>query len=223
MRKGVIVMELWLLAGLAPAGCLSEIIPAHERPAQATPTSQMDAAPPGSPDDGGVTPPASDAAPITDGATAFSLTIEAETAILTAPMAVMTDPNASGGQYIACPAASVGGKAVFTFSVPHDGKYAIWGRVIGPTANNNSFHVSIDTDTITNVVTNGISTIWDLPVTTTWMMSRVNMRTVDTPQTDVDQTYTLTAGSHTLYLNEREDSSQLDRVVITDDLVTTPN
>jgi hypothetical protein len=164
---------------------------------------------------------ADDAAPADDAATAFNLTIEAETATLTAPMATMTDANVAGLQYIAVPPAGVGGKAVFTFDVPRAGSYAIWGRIIGPTANNNSFHVSIDADLVDDDPSDGTSTIWDLPVATAWTMSRVNMRNSVTP-TNVDQVYTLTAGTHTLYLNEREDSAGLDRLLITDDLVATP-
>ena len=60
--------------------------------------------------------------------------------------------------------------------VPSAGSYAIWGRVLAPTATNNSFHLSIDSDIIDDDPTDGLSTIWDLPVGTAYTMSRVNMR-----------------------------------------------
>jgi hypothetical protein len=210
---------------LASSGCLQWVIPANDpkdpAPAQATPMPTPDPISDDAgdqtttpPDDGGVTAP-------TDAATAFSLSIEAEQGTLTAPMAQQIDTNASGGEYIMVPAGGVGGKASFAVTVPHDGSYALWGRVLAATDLTNSFHLSVDADTIDNDASDGVSTIWDLTVTTTFAFQRANMR-IDAAGTDKPLTLTLTAGAHTLYLNEREDQAQLDKLVLTDDLNATP-
>lgn len=153
------------------------------------------------------------------GAATFSLTLEAESAPLTAPMAAMADANASGGHYIVSPAATTGGKAVFTVNVPFDGTFAVWARTIGPTANNNSFHFSIDADRVDNTPANNTCTIWDLPVATTWGWALINQRTAAGSN---NLTPILSAGPHTFYVNEREDSSQLDAILITSDLAFVP-
>ncbi|MBQ8400795.1 MAG: hypothetical protein IJX14_02590 [Clostridia bacterium] len=44
--------------------------------------------------------------------------------------------------------------ATFTFTVPEDGAYTIWGRVYYPSQSNNSIHYSVD---------GGDSLIWDFP------------------------------------------------------------
>jgi hypothetical protein len=174
-------------------------------------------------DDGGAPDPAP--APPTGGIDGGSqaqpmVQLDSSTATLTAPMAQLSDTNAIGGTYIMVPAGGVGGKAVFTFTAPAEGDYVFWGRVVAPTDANNSFHWSIDADTIDNVATDGTSTIWDLPVTTIWAWSKVNYRNA-TGNTDI--TMHLTAGSHTIYLNEREDQSGLDQLVITTDATYVPN
>jgi hypothetical protein len=204
-------LALLLLGG----GCLSQIIPAHQPDSQQsdnTPApdlaqpidnSSPDLSGPGTPDDGGVV------------SQSVQITLEGEAATLTAPMVAMADATALGGQYIVSPAATTGGKAVFTFTAPEDGGYYFWGRTIGPTANNNSFHFSLDTDRIDNVAPpDATCTIWDLPVSTTWGWARVNQRTA-TGNLNISQN--LTAGSHMIYLNEREDSSQLDQIIVTND------
>jgi hypothetical protein len=215
-------MRFTLLALLlACSGCLDWIIPSPHQTAAAggddagvTPDPTMTPDPGTSPDlstdDGG------DA-----GVTAFMLKVEAESGTLTAPMAIVADALASGGNYIVSPAGTTGGLAVLTVSVPADGDYAVWGRVIGPTDASNSFQFSVDTNVITDPAVNGVSTIWDLPISTTWTWSHLNMR-IDAAGTDMNLTTHLTAGSHMFYINEREAASQLDEILVTSDLNFVP-
>jgi hypothetical protein len=215
-------MRTWTaLIVVFATGCLSEIIPSHQPPAGPDPTPmQMDPAPT---DDGGTPDPAPAPTSGVDGGTSMlapMLQLDSSTATLTAPMAQASDANAIGGTYIMVPAGGLNGKAVFTFAAPAEGDYVFWGRVLAPADANNSFHWSIDADTIDNDPTDGTSTIWDLPITTVFAWSKVNYRNA-TGNTDI--TTHLTAGSHTIYLNEREDQSGLDQLVITTDATYVPN
>lgn len=152
--------------------------------------------------------------------TPISVSMESEAATLTMPMASLIDPTASGQHYIAVPIGGVGGKAVFSLNVPTEGDYTLWGRVVGPTDNNNSFHCSLDSDVIDNDATDGSSTIWDLPVTTAWTWARLNMRVA---AGNTDLVLHLTAGPHTITLNQREELSGLDRITLTSDPTYVPN
>src|SRR6266571_6397176 len=71
------------------------------------------------------------------------LAVEAESATLVAPMAISSDPNASGGQYIA-PTADNSGTATFTINIPVAGTYVVWCRVLSPNNGQDSFFVSVD-------------------------------------------------------------------------------
>jgi hypothetical protein len=136
-------------------------------------------------------------------------------------MAVGQDVDASGGAYILLPSGATGGKARLQFMAPAEGGYVVWGRVLAPSDTANSFHASMDLDLVDNDPSDGASTIWDLPVTTTWRWVRVNMR-VDVAGNDTNLTFLLTQGLHTLYLNGREPQSELDALIITNDPTLSP-
>jgi hypothetical protein len=210
-----------LIVLIASSGCLSQIIPSHETEQTPNPDGSANTETPPAPDptagdDGGTPLSGSDGG----NATAFSLTIEAESMTLTAPMAVLSDPNASGGQYISTAAATTGGKATFSVTVPFDGTFALWGRTIGPTASNNSFDFSIDADRIDETAANNTCTIWDInTIGTTWTWALLNQRTA---AGNNNLTPILSAGTHNFYINEREVLTQLDAILITSDLTYVP-
>ncbi len=148
----------------------------------------------------------------------FHLLFEAEeAAILSAPMRVLKSKTASGGACIGVPNGSTGarGKAVFRFSAPKTGDYAIWGRVIAPTQEDNSFHILVDGQRVDEDRTDGTTTIWDLPVSSRWTWERVGMRAAVGQKKRV---FALSAGEHTLAIPQREDGSFLDQILITDQL-----
>jgi hypothetical protein len=217
-------MRLFCLA-LLLSGCLDKLIPYHA-PAHSAPESAdlalvADLTQPDSSDLGEAPAPGLSSSHGDLALVPFSLTIEGEAALLTPPMSPSPSPTASGGQYIAVAAGATGGKAVFSFTVPADGAYAVWGRVAAPADTSNSFHVSVDSDVIDDDPSDGLSTIWDLPVNAAWAMVRVNMR-IDVNGTDQDRTFMLAAGPHKLYLNQRETLTQLDTLVITNNLQVAP-
>jgi Bacterial Ig domain len=144
------------------------------------------------------------------------LWLEAETGVLTAPMVIADDTKAaSWGQYVTVPNGMgnvddptlPGGQASYTFSVPA-GTYVIWGRVLAPTGNDDSFWVSMDAQPFTR---------WNTQMSSTWVWDQINNATVADPLL-----FALTAGTHTLVIKQREDGARLDRLLITSNRTFVP-
>ena len=143
---------------------------------------------------------------------------EAESGTITAPMQVLGDATASGGQYIRVAAgnnsqaaAPATGHSVIPFSVSAPGTYKIWGRVKVATNANDSFWVRVDGGAWTN---------WNsIPIGTSWHWDDVH----DAAAGNAVKTYSLAAGSHTLTIAYREEGTQLDRLLITNDLAQVPS
>ena len=74
---------------------------------------------------------------------AAPIVLEAESAALTAPMATRAHAGALGGAYVATDT-SQQGTVRFDFDVEQAGDYVIWARVLAPSANQDSFFVSVD-------------------------------------------------------------------------------
>lgn len=136
--------------------------------------------------------------------------IEAESfnARQTPPMlTVRADSNASGGQYLtttsqtnsASPPAL--GEASATLSVPANGTYFLWARVMGPTINNDAVYVGFN-NTFVRI----------FPSTTgsyEWIRVEANAGTVTGSS--------LSAGTHTIDFAHAEVGARLDAVYVTDD------
>ena len=151
----------------------------------------------------------------------FTQSYEAENFVLTGSMISYNDKGAFSGKYITSSSNS-NGKAVLIFNVPQDGQYVVWGRILSDNDSSNSFHASMDSDTIDNDAIDGISTIWDTPIEFKWVWDKVSMRPSTALDSSQDLIYDLTSGSHTLYLNARESNTQLDKVIITNVLEFIP-
>ena len=142
---------------------------------------------------------------------------EAEAGTVTAPMQVGADANASGGHYIAVsagnnskPAAPSTGSSVIPFTVPSAGTYKLWGSVIAPTNEDDSFWVRVD---------DGAWVDWnDITAGGAWHWAPVT----NDANGDAAVLTTLAAGAHTLTVAYREDGARLDRVLITNDLSLVP-
>jgi hypothetical protein len=132
------------------------------------------------------------------------------------PMVVGTDSRALGGKYIWVPEgdgniwnpASTGGEALYSFTVPVAGIYTVWGRIL--VSGGDSFYVRMD---------NSPPLLW---TTTrhgkgTWVWDQIHKGTAAPAR------FTLTAGTHTFRLKQREDGTKLDHLLITNDLSYTPN
>ena len=140
------------------------------------------------------------------------LFLEAENGTLTSPFKTASDSNASSGQYgwvpngwgsVKEPENSNGG-VVFTFNVPAAGDYAVWARVLAPNSRDNSFFTAVD---------GGALTAWHIPSSTSWKWREISA---------VGSVVYLKAGTHTLTINQREDGTKIDQVLITGDLDYTP-
>jgi Glycosyl hydrolases family 28 len=142
---------------------------------------------------------------------------EAENAVVTAPMQVLSDANASGGRYVTVAAGNNSktsppsdGHVTVNFSVSTAGIYKVWARVIAPTVEDDSFWVRMDGGSWIkwNEVSLGSSWRWD------------EVHNSDAGDTVV--TFNLAAGSHTLTIAYREDGARLDRLLITNDTTFIP-
>lgn len=145
---------------------------------------------------------------------------EAEaTATLNAPMGIQTDPLASNGNYLTVAAGNsntagipTNGHVTYTVNIPSAGAYRVWGRVIMPSTNDDSFSLRFN-----NAATwvqwnnnNAFPTAW------TWVIVH------DTLQGETNMLWPLSAGNHTLELVYREDGAKLDKLLVTNDLNYVP-
>lgn len=146
-----------------------------------------------------------------------TVTAEAESGTIIAPMQVKNDSNASGGQYIAVTAGDnsnsappSNGSSVIPFTVTAAGTYKLWGRVIAPTNKDDSFWVRVDGGTWVD---------WnDITAGGSWHWANVT----DDASSDIPVVVNLAAGAHTISYAYREDGALLDRVLITNDLNLVP-
>ncbi len=136
--------------------------------------------------------------------------LEAECGIVGSLWNVSADAAASNGEYVTVQSGNnstgsaptdASGQITYSFDITEDGTFTIWGRVIAPTYDDDSYWVSVDGGAWLNW--NGIT------ASTTWTWD------------DIDS-YSLTAGSHTLTIAFREDGTQLDKIFITN-TGTTPS
>ena len=135
--------------------------------------------------------------------------IEAEDGIMGGPMERAADNSASSGMYVwVRNGGGSGGSAKYSFEVSKAGKYIIWGRVLAPNTNDNSFFVSMD---------GGADSLWSTTTSTKWMWEKVSNRGVADPVV-----YNLATGKHTLTIKQREDGTKFDEFIITDDLNFNP-
>jgi hypothetical protein len=141
------------------------------------------------------------------------LAIEAESATLASPMAVLTDPNAAGGKYIASSVAQ-SGTATFALNIPDAGDYVVWCKFRSIDDSSDSFFVSMD---------GGVEDIYDTVLGTTWstdwLWSAVNGRTAGA----FPSVFSLSAGQHSLVFRGREANAALDQLLVTNDRSYVPD
>jgi chitodextrinase len=103
------------------------------------------------------------------------------------------------------------GSATQTISVPSDGTYRIWSRILAPDTTNNSYYLEVDGTTCgVNVGDSAITAN-----TWTWVDYKDGNNTtkIDIP---------LTTGSHTISMIGKEPNVELDRIIVTTDTTCTP-
>ena len=133
---------------------------------------------------------------------------EAESCILASPMQTISDPSASGGQYIQT-SLSESGTATCSFSITTPGTYTLIAKVFAPNSGTDSFYFQMD---------NSPEDIWDLNPTASpseysvWREDSLAKRgtgTFDNPQYD-PYALSLSSGNHTFALRGREANTRLD-------------
>jgi hypothetical protein len=140
-----------------------------------------------------------------------TLPIEAESGILTAPMVAQSSTAASGGQFVRTPEGSGNnfdpvtrggpGQASLSFNIPQGGTYAVWARTLAPNGGSDSFYVTSSSTLIRE---------WFVPISTIWKWNKI-------------AEVFLGAGAFNVEFRQREDGTQLDRAILTNDLSFVPN
>ncbi len=129
--------------------------------------------------------------------------LEAECGAVGSSWNTVSDGNASNDQYITVQSGtnstgnepgSSAGYITYSFNVGESGTYTLWGRIIAPTPNDDSFWIRMD---------NGSWYMWNgISSSSSWTW-------------DDCQSYNLSSGSHTLTVAYREDGTYLDKLYIT--------
>ena len=131
---------------------------------------------------------------------AQSIWLEAECGSVGSLWNRSNDGGASNSQYVviqpgnnstASAPTNTAGHITFPISVAQSGTYTLFARVLGPTANDDSYWVSMD---------GGSWVMWNNWWTTSWAWKQF------------PKTFNLNAGNHTLTFAFREDGAQFDKL-----------
>jgi hypothetical protein len=145
--------------------------------------------------------------------------LEAEQAAVEGRIQRALGDLSSGGGYLAFGSRrGQEGSATFVFDVDAPGRYVIWGRVVAPDDDANSFYASVD---------GGAEVVWDAPRRDPgrdarwWSWDPVSARDLDGRPVD-PLLFDLQPGRHTLRLRIREPGTRLDAILVTNDLAHRP-
>jgi hypothetical protein len=140
-----------------------------------------------------------------------TLDVEAESGVLAAPMAIQSSAGASSGQFVMVPEVNADNFDDFTrggpgevsvpFTIAQGGNYALWARTLAANGGSDSLYV-----------TSGNSLIreWIVPISADWQWNKV-------------AEVFLGAGNFDIQFRHREAGTQLDKVLLTNDLTFVPN
>ncbi len=123
----------------------------------------------------------------------------------------LSNSNASNGKYLTVkpgveaksnPSTDMNDYLVYNFYVPESGNYKIWGRVLAPSADDDSYWVKVDNDAWT---------LWNGIVgSSSWQWDDVHDQSNENPMV-----YALDTGYHNLSICYREDGAAIDKFYIT--------
>ncbi len=136
--------------------------------------------------------------------------IEAEKGTCKAPIQVFSSDLSSGGKCIGSKDApkpkpdECGGSCTLTFNVPADGTYTLWARCRWLDNCGDSFYLKMDNGSKRKFGEIGSERDWR------WYKAPTN------------NTYTLSAGQHTLVVSGREDGALMDKILLTTNKNYTP-
>ncbi|MCX6910647.1 MAG: hypothetical protein NTY01_21760 [Verrucomicrobia bacterium] len=144
---------------------------------------------------------------------------EAEAGDVMPPMSCGEDAAASGGQFVWMPAkpgergGSRTGCVTWDLRVEKAGKYYLWGRVLAPTPENDSFYLHAFTDAAELIE----PTTWPTGTRKQWQWTRVTLERTKPPMP-----IALPAGSVSLQLRVREAGTKIDRLFLTPQAAAEP-
>ena len=136
--------------------------------------------------------------------------LEAEDADVYHPMQIENGDAQCSGEYVQIAAGmdnfygwpgSPFGAIAYDFDIPASGRYVIWGRVLAQSQKGSSFWVSVDDKPLA---------LWDLERSNQWMWHPVS----DHPRPG-KMVYELSAGSHSLMIQQHQSSPKIDQLFIT--------
>lgn len=143
---------------------------------------------------------------VTVGTNLFTtLFLEAESGIVSAPMTLGFNLQASGTSYISS-AVNSAGSATYTIDIRQEDAYTVWCRVVSANSGTDSFFVSVDGKD-EDVFDTGLDVY-----SSTWQWTRLNGRTLGTPRLPE-----LAVGRHSLTFRGREPGTFLDAIYVTND------
>ncbi len=135
---------------------------------------------------------------------------EAECVIVGSTWEILFDENASNGVYVGAPlgtesveapSADTADHLIYAFHLAEPGPYKVWGRVITPSPNDDSYWVKIDS---------GSWAMWNnIPGGNDWHWDDVHDGGADNTVV-----YQLSEGDHELSICYREDGAYLDKLLI---------
>ena len=137
---------------------------------------------------------------------------EAEAGLVTAGMEVASDPGrASGGKYVRAPGGpgqkgNKGGSILWKLRVEKEGTYYLWGRVLTPTKEDDSFYVRLSGPDRTEILP---PATWSTGIHKTWGWAAVRLDSSPGPTP-----LRLPAGIVHLEFPGREDGTGIDRLFI---------
>jgi arylsulfatase A-like enzyme len=129
---------------------------------------------------------------------------------MVSPFAIAPDKQASNGLFISAPNGSgseftPGGNvmAAFTAAISRPGIYFLWGRVRARNGEDDSFFVQVG---------DNADNLWEVERGKQWHWDRVNDRNMADPAR-----FALKEGVHTIRIKLREDGTELDKLLLTND------
>ncbi|MBN2275727.1 MAG: T9SS type A sorting domain-containing protein [Bacteroidales bacterium] len=140
-----------------------------------------------------------------------NLYLEAECGIVGSTWLIEENLNASHGEYVMAPigtqslgdaSANAADHILFNFHLEEDGTYKLWGRVITPSADDDSYWVKMD---------NGTWIMWNsIPTGGNWHWDDLHNSNAGSNVVEFE----LDTGYHTLSICYREDGALLDKLLL---------
>jgi len=145
---------------------------------------------------------------------ATNIVLEAENAVIAAPMAAYNDAAALGGRAVNAASADTG-TVSFTFNITEASVYNVWCRVLAPDAGTDSFYITMDSQAEDIYDTARIAENQNV-YSPNWQWNLMGGRGgVSASGTIIPLNYNLGVGAHTLRFRSREAGSKLDQIIIT--------